>query len=380
MAVKLRNTAGDASVNLIDGGAIGSPTIDLDVRTLTDLNPAGRRWDANSEYKVGDLVTKSHLFGGGFELDEYFVAQVDNIGNDPTLDKVNWKDANIVRYVSNDLEMTVGAGGDFIRLDDALLYLGRFIPVDGARMTVKVLTTHLLDYPISINNVNLSGITIISEDGKFRMMVSINGLGSFYFFDTIGSLSFIGDFVITGTLAGSSNNVHPSIFFFEDSIVSILTNEIVVDLSNYQAGSTFAFGSADISVTTPNSPAVINLKKLAYFTVCKNISARKLVFFGDLHRDVFYMPGSGNSSLDEINTWNLNAPDAGYGCVNVQRANTCVISGPSTLSRAAGTSNVDSIKVKYGGIVSLYEVIATVDGSLCQAKNIVTGDGIILRK
>ncbi len=46
MSLKIRNIAKDASVTLIDGGPIGSPTINVDIRKLVGNleSPDGSKW------------------------------------------------------------------------------------------------------------------------------------------------------------------------------------------------------------------------------------------------------------------------------------------------------------------------------------------------
>ncbi len=77
--LKIMNTAGDASVTLIDGGVVGSPTVDIDVRTLFDnVQVAGDTMTGNLEVpsitinsdNISPFNFKNILINGNMQINQ----------------------------------------------------------------------------------------------------------------------------------------------------------------------------------------------------------------------------------------------------------------------------------------------------------------------
>jgi hypothetical protein len=87
-----------------------------------------------------------------------------------TLEATNaflWTDTNI--------EVTVGTNGDFATLNEALEYMSKFMIIKRAdnislKGMITILSGHIIDYPINIENIDLSWVTITAVDAY----VSVN--------------------------------------------------------------------------------------------------------------------------------------------------------------------------------------------------------------
>jgi hypothetical protein len=84
-------------------------------------------------------------------------------------------DAPPVRSLTSAVEFTVGAGGDFASVGDALEYLSTFLPYANAdwataggpaSASVLILSGHVLDEQVYLNSVNLSWVNIYAEDAS----------------------------------------------------------------------------------------------------------------------------------------------------------------------------------------------------------------------
>jgi len=127
----------------------------------------GMAWSPSKSYIVGTLVTiETTLPGGTPTYKEYISLTDNNLGNDPVSDETNWRIYNVVKWIYQDIEITVGPGGDFSRLDDALHEVHKYRSIHGSVITVRILSGHVIDYDCTIKGV-YSPYTVIVQDDQW---------------------------------------------------------------------------------------------------------------------------------------------------------------------------------------------------------------------
>ncbi len=227
-------------------------TVD-EVRTHLDTpgNPAGRRWDANSNYMTGDLATQPHTFAGGLVVDEYYVSQVDNNkGKDPLTNKLSWADAKIVRFYDYNVTITVGVGGDFTSLQEALDFSQKFYLVNGAKLKIKLINNFHLTEFIKVTGYSVSNSPEIISDGT----------------EVIVDLSIF-NFALATSIVQIRNSTQLDFVGINFKLIGATTNVVASNFSFIYSDSTkFISCNFDLQITSTNSG--FSLAYLAKFTSC----------------------------------------------------------------------------------------------------------------
>lgn len=120
---------------------------------LTELFGAGNEPSADDVYKLLNCF-ENHWFDG----------TVDIFGRDAMIKKTLDEE---YEAVEKDMEVTVGANGDFPTINKALAYLSKFYPTyksGGVNINIKILSGTTISEQVFVSRIDLQHITIISED------------------------------------------------------------------------------------------------------------------------------------------------------------------------------------------------------------------------
>jgi len=191
----------------IEGDVVGKDGIQyVSIRTSTNKDPSnqiggmdaywsvaeeggGLVWDQFKTYPEMAIVSIKEVWPSGLSFVEQFLSKDDdNKGNNP-LDHndTHWDRFDAVKYISKSITFTVGGSrSDFTgsrALYDALLFVSRFVAVDGAIITLEVAYSHTVDYEMRFYGVNLSSVKVDVSSNR-PLSVQLNNELFIYAFKT----------------------------------------------------------------------------------------------------------------------------------------------------------------------------------------------------
>ena len=168
----------------------------------------GTEWSASKKYRPGDFIIVSSIAPSGFTVYEEYIALVENENvdpKDPVASDGVWNIYNVVKWVDQDVNFTVGTGGDFPDLVTCLQRLSKFSTIDGAIVYITIMDGHVIDYPVDIG-ITLPKI-ILKYAGAGPLQIVVSDLAPDTFLniysmgDTFEVLDI--DFEISGTISGT---------------------------------------------------------------------------------------------------------------------------------------------------------------------------------
>ncbi|MFX4154223.1 hypothetical protein ACOL23_04690, partial [Aliarcobacter butzleri] len=178
------NYTNDINENLNDSFKLGWETVGINSKPP-------RQWFNGLAYASTYLT--SYLFQAGIpewnEEQEFFLhsrtigsdgkiyrslagtSVAPNIGNNPTTDTENWKDdaEDFVKLTGANITVTVGSGGDYSTINQALEYLSKLYPVyksSGVTATIQLKAGFVMAEQVLVSGIDLGWITITGVDAE----------------------------------------------------------------------------------------------------------------------------------------------------------------------------------------------------------------------
>ena len=343
----------------------------ISVQEIVDgINLNGVRngpWDGSYPYVVGDLSYNA--------TDEfYYSALVDNVGSFPTTENANWMRLSPVSYIDEDISRTVGVGGDYETLTEALTNIAKYKAINNATVTLTVLICHIISTPVSIYDTDFGNLHVVAESGTFDIDISLITSSSFINISNTRRITFYGDLNIYGDFTNTTSLTHPAVFNCDGSEVSFFSDIINATDSSSGFISTI-FRNGIINVRPRNNTRVaISVSNFGCLEIsCSGLFDRCDVT-GEFTYVIFYSTDISALRLADCTVRSLSATKSVFcrengtisltGQLSDFRKNSCV------------ASSVD-INVSSGATITTYNIDAGIIGGTNITKNTLTASGII---
>jgi len=150
-----------------DGGTITLSEIVDEINTLSDEvdGASNLGYDDTKIYPKDAFVIIRYTLPSGLEITQEYISLIDNNqGNDPATTPGAWKINNATKWSDVDITVTVGVGGDFANINDAVEFFARYNMAAGAQFYIQFVHSHTVNYFVTIPKLNITnGITFISD-------------------------------------------------------------------------------------------------------------------------------------------------------------------------------------------------------------------------
>jgi hypothetical protein len=372
-------------------------------------------WDDEQEYYESSICKGSN---GILYVSQSGTDGSPNVGNDPaTDDGTNWLSLGKIGLTDN-ITVTVGAGGDYSTINDALAYLTKtYYPVyvdTGITATVNLLTGFVMAEQVLVRGLDLGWITITGDDAETTIdhtalttdfAISDYGLSAFPAFGVSkgGTLPVINQ-LFRFSAVGVGGNKHGIMTVGAGSAANVLSGSGVADAGAYGI---FAWGASTVNANSANASGAGTYGVWATENSCININGGDASGAGGVGiyannsstisaiganasgAVAYYGIYAANSST--INAIGANASGATDYCIYARNGSTinaisADASGAGTYGIcAASSSTINAISADasgagtYGIFVSHGSNIGAngATGTLNQTVNTITNNGII---
>lgn len=101
--------------------------------------------------------------------------------NAKAIAKIEAKTNNLVKTFSSEVEKTIGVGGDFRTLEDALLWTRQYVSLNNDKIILVLLSNYVITEQIVIKNAILNHVIITSKNELINVDIDMLNKNNWYF-------------------------------------------------------------------------------------------------------------------------------------------------------------------------------------------------------
>ncbi len=346
------------------------PVMDI-VNGVNENTSKQEMWVNTIQYEVGNFI-----FNGsdGF----YYQCLVSNTNSQPVLGNTNWIRWSPVNYIETDLTKTIGAGGDYATLAEAMAKVEMYEMVGGATLTFTILSGHVINYPIYAANQNFGELIIETEAGTFEIDVTNTDTSIEYaliVLHNISTITWVGNFNIYGAIPIDSYTDHASVFNFEGSKINFKSDIITVSTGNATRHNHFIIDGLNVSIQS-NLTEEVDMNLTGLFGVSLDVSGHfdKLNVDGNADGIIFWGVKANSIILNDVI---FRSSVAVQATVAAREQSRVGLRGPLSDFRSSGSAQSTDIVVEAGGQITTFDTNSSILGGMNVTPNTVNAAGII---
>ncbi len=328
-------------------------------------------WVNTVQYEIGNFILNS------FD-DFYYQCLVSNINSQPAIGNINWKRWSPINYIETDLMKTVGAGGDFETLQEAMSKIEIYQMVGSAKLTLQILSGHVIDYSVFASHKDFGELIIETESGYFEIDVTNADVSKEYaliIFNSISTVTWIGNFNIYGSIPIDLYDGSTSVFNCEGSKINFLSDTITMSTGNATRLNRFINDGLNI-VIEPNLEDEVTITSTGFGGFSNDVSGHfiNLNISGNMDDIIFWGLKKNSIILENII---VRSSVAVIASVQAREQAAVGIRGISSDFRSSGIEQSIDISVQSGGQITTHNTNSSILGGMNVTPNTVTSNGII---